>query len=64
MPQMKNSYDTLSGPEKAAAFLFALGEEQAGKLFKLMDDDEIRILSQKMARPRTGRFRGDRAPVR
>lgn len=49
MPQMKNSYDTLSGPEKAAVFLFALGEDQAGKIFKLMDDDEIRVLSQKMA---------------
>ena len=49
MPQMKNSYDALSGPEKAAVFLFALGEDQAGKIFKLMDDDEIRVLSQKMA---------------
>ncbi len=49
MPQTKNSYSDLSGPDKAAVLLFSLNEEQASKIFKLMDDDEIRMLSQRMA---------------
>ena len=38
----------LDGPEKAAVILMALGEEQA-QLWKMMDDDEIRVVSQAMA---------------
>jgi len=37
----------LDGAEKAAVILLALGEEQA-KLWELMDDEEIRIVSQAM----------------
>ena len=36
----------MSGAEKAAIFLLALGEAHAGKLMRMMDDDEIRTLSQ------------------
>lgn len=39
----------MSGAEKAAVFLLALGETHAGKLMRMMDDDEIRTLSQQMA---------------
>lgn len=38
----------LSGAEKAAVILMALGEEQAG-LWQQMDEEEIRIVSQAMA---------------
>jgi flagellar motor switch protein FliG len=39
----------MSGPERAAVLLLALGEEHAAKLFALMDDEEIKELSQTMA---------------
>lgn len=38
----------LEGPEKAAVILMALGEEQAA-LWQMMDEEEIRIVSQAMA---------------
>lgn len=38
----------LEGPEKAAVILMALGEEQAA-LWEMMDDEEIRVVSQAMA---------------
>ncbi|GGH05794.1 MAG TPA: flagellar motor switch protein FliG [Oceanicaulis sp.] len=38
----------LEGPEKAAVILMALGEEQAA-LWEMMDEEEIRIVSQAMA---------------
>ncbi len=40
---------SLSGPERAAIMMLALGEEHAAKLFALMDDEEIKELSQTMA---------------
>ena len=49
MPRLKDEYRLLSGPQRAAIFLLALGPEQAGRLFERMDDDEIRDLSQSMA---------------
>ena len=39
----------LTGPQKAAMLMLSVGEEQATKLFSLMDDDEIREVSQAMA---------------
>jgi flagellar motor switch protein FliG len=39
----------MSGPEKAALLMLAVGEENAARLFSMMDDDEIRELSQSMA---------------
>src|SRR5579864_2374918 len=41
----KDEYRKLTGAQKAAMFLMAVGEEAAIKLFAMMDDDEIRELS-------------------
>ena len=39
----------MGGAEKAALLLMSVGEDNATRLFSLMDDDEIRELSQAMA---------------
>ena len=39
----------LSGPQKAATLMLALGEEPASRLFARMHEDEIRDISQAMA---------------
>src|SRR6185436_10462765 len=49
MARVKEDYRSLTGPQKAAIMMLSLGEEQAGKLFAMMEDDEIRELSQIMA---------------
>jgi flagellar motor switch protein FliG len=49
MAQVKDNIKQLTGPEKAAALVLSLGEEQAAKVFGLMDDEEIKELSQSMA---------------
>jgi flagellar motor switch protein FliG len=41
--------DSMTGPQKAAALMLALGEEQAAALFGRMHEDEIRDLSSAMA---------------
>jgi flagellar motor switch protein FliG len=35
----------LTGPERAAALMLALGEQYGGKVFSLLDDDELREIS-------------------
>jgi flagellar motor switch protein FliG len=45
----REDYRTLSGPEKAAILMLAIGEENAARLFALMDDEEIKEISQTMA---------------
>lgn len=47
--RVREDYRTLAGPEKAAIFLLALGEEQTAKLFEQMDDEEIMEISQTMS---------------
>ena len=47
--RVRDDFRTLTGPEKAAILMLALGEEQMGKLFTLMDDEEIKEMSQTMA---------------
>ncbi len=49
MAQIKEESHRLTGPEKAAIFMLALEQEQSAKLFEMMDDEEIRELSQIMA---------------
>ncbi len=49
MARVKDDYRSLTGQEKAAIFMLSLGEENSGKLFEMMDDEEIRELSQIMA---------------
>ena len=41
--------DGLSGQEKAAVLLLSLGEEYGQQIFSMLDDDEIREISQIMA---------------
>jgi flagellar motor switch protein FliG len=47
--RLRDDYRTLTGTEKAALMLLSVGEENAAKLFALMDDEEIREISQTMA---------------
>jgi flagellar motor switch protein FliG len=49
MARPRDDYRTLTGPEKAAILMLAVGEEQTTKLFALMGDDEIKEISQTMA---------------
>jgi flagellar motor switch protein FliG len=45
----KDDFRKINGPQKAAMFLMAIGEESAVKLFALMDDEEIREVSSIMS---------------
>lgn len=45
----KDDYRKLSGSQKVAIFMMSIGEENAGKLFGMMDDEEIREISATMA---------------
>lgn len=47
--RVREDYRTLTGTEKAAIFMLALGEEYTAKIFEHMDDEEILELSQTMA---------------
>src|SRR5437899_12864966 len=40
---------SLSGPEKAAILVLSLGEDHTAKIFSMMDDEEIKEISQTMA---------------
>ncbi len=44
-----DNYRTLSGPQKAAAFMLAVGREYSTIIFERMDDEEIRELSNAMS---------------
>jgi flagellar motor switch protein FliG len=47
--RMREDYRSLTGVEKAAIFMLALGEEHTSKLFQSMDEVEILEISQTMA---------------
>ena len=47
--RMREDVKSLTGPDKAALLLMAIGEENAVRLFAVMEEDEIRELSQHMA---------------
>lgn len=47
--RLRDDFRGLNGSEKAAAFLLALGEEYATKIFEKMTEDEILEISQTMA---------------
>ncbi|GAB3116670.1 flagellar motor switch protein FliG [Novispirillum itersonii] len=49
MGRVKEDYRSLTGPQKAAILLLSLGEEHAAKIFSMMDDEEIKEISQIMA---------------
>jgi flagellar motor switch protein FliG len=48
-PRSVDDYRTLTGSEKAAILLLAVGEESAARIFAMMDDEEIKELSLVMA---------------
>jgi flagellar motor switch protein FliG len=47
--RVREDYRTLIGPEKASILMLSIGEENAAKLFALMDDEEIKEMSQTMS---------------
>jgi len=47
--RVREDYRTLTGAEKAAVLMLSIGEEHASRLFALMDDEEIKELSQTMS---------------
>jgi flagellar motor switch protein FliG len=47
--RIKEDYRSLTGPQKAAIMMMSIGPEQAAKMLSMMEDDEIRELSQTMA---------------
>jgi flagellar motor switch protein FliG len=44
-PQATVTRRKLSGPERAAVLMLALGEQYGGKIFSMLDDDELREIS-------------------
>ena len=48
-PQVNVGRRKLSGPERAAVLMLALGEQYGGKIFSMLDDDELREISIVMA---------------
>jgi len=50
MAAVKDDVRQMSGTDRAAALLLALGEEITGTILLMMDDEEIKELSQAMAR--------------
>lgn len=49
MPPAKGLASRLSGPDKAAVLMLALGEEHSSRLWELMDNEEIREVSVAMS---------------
>ncbi len=47
--RMREDFRSMTGPDKAALLMMAVGDEIAIRLFSLMEDEEIRQLSQSMA---------------
>ena len=47
--QGKKPTTQLSGPRRAAMLMLALGEEYGGKIWSLLDDDEVRQISVTMS---------------
>jgi flagellar motor switch protein FliG len=47
--RIREDYRSLNGHDKAALLLMSVGEENAARLFALMDDEEIKEISQTMA---------------
>ena len=47
--RVRDDYRSLTGPEKAAILMLALGEDHAAILFEIMDDEEIKEISSTMA---------------
>ena len=48
-PAVKDDVRTLSGAERAAIIMLSLGEEHSAKLWEMMDEDEVKEISQVMS---------------
>jgi flagellar motor switch protein FliG len=48
-PQVNEGRRKLTGPERAAVLMLALGEKYGGKIFSMLDDDELREISVVMS---------------
>ncbi len=48
--RVRSDFRTITGAEKAAIIMLSVGEDGAMELFALMDEDEIREISQTMAK--------------
>jgi len=48
-PSVKDDIRTLSGAERAAIVMLSLGEEHSEKIWQMMDEDEIKEVSQVMS---------------
>jgi len=48
-PQINQGRRRLSGPERAAVLMLALGEKYGGPIFSMLDDDELREISVVMS---------------
>jgi len=47
--RVREDYRTLTGPEKSAILLLALGDEYTARIFEQLDEDEIMEISQTMS---------------
>src|SRR5580692_12637004 len=47
--QVKEDIRSLTGPERSAVLMLALGEEHALQVWKMLDEDEIKEISQIMS---------------
>ena len=52
----REDIQSMSGPDKAALLMLAVGEDNAARLFGLMEDDEIRELFEKQSSEFTKRM--------
>src|SRR5215813_4681396 len=48
-PNVKEDIRSVSGPERAAITLLSLGEEYGSKLWAMLDEDEVKEVSQIMS---------------
>ena len=61
--QSPEGSEPLSGPKRAAILMLALGEQYGGKVWSLLDDDEVRELSMRDVDARHRRGRRGRGPA-
>jgi flagellar motor switch protein FliG len=48
-PSAREDYKSLTGPERAAVLMLALGDEHGAAIWKTLDDEEVKEVSQVMA---------------
>src|ERR1700760_2435246 len=48
-PTTKDDVRQLSGPERSAIVMLALGEEHSARIWQMMDEDEVKEVSQVMS---------------